>query len=81
MIEYVHAVTGVECIYFCARDNKACRSTNFNNCSKSEKNCEFFQDIASEMPAHDFHHHKDFDYYELKNPSRSRVSAYNFGRV
>ncbi len=67
--KYVHARTGVECIFLCMREDKSCRSINFRKISSCDKNCELLRDVDSEKPEL-LLQDEQFDHYILLGPSR-----------
>ena len=69
VLKYVHAHTGLECIFLCMREDESCRSVNFRKTSNGDKNCEFLTDVHSEKPEF-LLKDEQYDYYILLDPSR-----------
>ena len=73
-MKYVHAHTGVECVFLCMREDESCRSVNFRKTSNGDKNCEFLTDVHSERPEF-LLKDEQFDHYILLNPSRVNMNC------
>ena len=75
VINYTHAETGLDCLLLCVRDNKYCRSINFNLTSNSDRNCEFLKDVSTEKPEL-LLKDEDYYYYILLIPNRVNTEKY-----
>ena len=76
VIKHTHALSGVECVLLCMQEDELCRSTNFKKKQLScDKNCEFLEDVGSEIPDQLIKDEK-YDYYVLLEPKRKKVRTH-----
>ena len=80
VINYTHTETGLDCLLLCVRDNKYCRSINFNVTSNSDRNCEFLKDVSTEKPEL-LLKDEDYDYYILLSPNRVSIENFFYKKI
>ena len=70
VIKTINTPSGVDCVYFCVRDEETCRSVNFKKDTNDEENCELLKTVDSEEPVNSLKKDENFDYYILLEPKR-----------